>query len=227
MYGRDGFGGNGGGFGGFSGFGGQEAQGGGGGFLGGFFASPQKGGEPGSPLGGRKDGAPVSYSRDTQGLMSVTIKMIMDASTQMDTGDSNLLRFHGNHEASMVELVGQVESVDESEGMYLRYLVDDGTGKITCKRLIESDRVGVSRMSSDRSAVGKYVRVIGSYRHFGNETYINAHKVEDIRNLDEISRHRIEVVHTMLLLTGQLDESSGAVSGMHASMSSLPSRESM
>ena len=213
MYGRDG------GFGGFGGFGGQDtAAPPAGGFLGGFFASPQKGEGSTSPMG-RREG-PTSSSRDNQGLLSVTIKMISDASSNSDFPDSSLLRFHGNHEASMLELVGQVESVDESEGMYQRYVVEDGTRKLVCKRLIETSR-------GDRISPGRFVRVIGSYRHFGNETYVNAHKIEEIRNLDEISRHRIEVIHTMLLLTGQLDESSSAaVSGMHASLSSVPT-ESM
>jgi hypothetical protein len=214
MYGGDGMG-----FGGFGGFGGQDtAAPAPGGFLGGFLASPQKGGGN-SPLGGRRDGPPSS-SRDNQGLLAVTVKMINDASSSADFSDSSLLRFHGNHEASMLELVGQVESVDESEGMYQRYTIDDGTGKLVCKRLMET------AARSDRIAPGRFIRVVGSYRHFGNETYVNAHKIEEIRNLDEISRHRIEVIHTMLQLTGQMDEFSGAVSGMHASISSVPT-ESM
>lgn len=230
MYGKDAIGGGFGGFGGFETTSAVQSTGmGGGGFLGGFFPSPQKQGGGLSPLGGGQQRRENYTSRDTQGLISVTVKMVLDASSQMDTSDSNLLRFHGNHEASMIELVGQVESVEDSENMYLRYVVDDGTGKMVCKRLIEPDR------PRDESRVfpGKFVRVVGSFRHFGSETYVNAHKIEEIRQLDDISRHRIEVIHTMLLLSGQLGEegSSGAVSGVHASMSSVPSdfqpRESM
>jgi hypothetical protein len=204
----------GGGFGGFSGFD-NTSGGGGGGFLGGFFTSPQKNDGGNSPLGGGMRPASSTTSRDSQGLMAVTVKMITDSANQMEVSDSNLLRFHGNREASTIELIGQVESVEESEGMYLRYMIDDGTGRMVCKKLIEPNGIPY------KIQIGKFARVVGSYRHFGSETYIHAHKVDEIRSLDEVSRHRVEVVHTMLLLTGQLDDSisSGAVSGAHASIS--------
>jgi hypothetical protein len=215
MYGKDAIGG---GFGGFGGF--ESSTLGGAGFMGGFFPSPQKqGGGGNSPMQApRRD---TVSSRDTQGLMAVTVKMVLEGSSEMS--DSNLLKFHGNHEASMIELIGQVENVEDSDNMYLRYVIDDGTGRMVCKKLIEQDRP----RDTSRVFPGRFVRVVGSFRHFGSETYVNAHKIEEVVNLDDISRHRIEVAYTMLQLSGQLgeDPASGVVSGMHASVSSA--RESM
>lgn len=203
---------NAGGFGGFGGFGGDAQAGGG--YLGGFFASPQKtaGGGFNSPQGGAR----APSTRDQQGLMAVTVKMVTEA-VASETGEGNTVRFHNGQEASLVELVGQVELVDDSEQMFAKYVIDDGTGRVVCKKFIDADKAGMLRVP-----VGKFVRVVGPFRRFGAESYLNAHKVEEIRNLDEISRHRIEVIHTMLQLNGHLDDS-GAVSGMHASMSSVPS----
>ena len=150
----------------------------------------------------------------------MTIKMVTEAAGT-EGGDSNVVRFHNGQEASLIELVGQVEAVDDSEQMFAKYVIDDGTGKMVCKKFIDADKVGMPRV-----AVGKYVRVIGPFRRFGAESYVNAHKVEEIRNLDEISRHRIEVVYTMLQLNGNLEEG-GAVSGMHASMSSVTAPSDM
>ena len=221
----------GGGFGGFGGFADNMGGGGGGGFLGGFFPSPQKAGGGGgfgnSPSHGGMMGKAPS-TRDVQGLLAVTIKMVLEAAAHSDEG--NTVRFHGGSEASLVELVGQVDSVDESEQMFARYVIDDGTGKIVCKKFVEADSAA-SREA--RVPAGSFVRVIGPFRRFGSESYINAHKVEKVKNLDDIARHRIEVVHTMLQVGGQLDEApSGAVSAVSASMSSVtaPSelyRESM
>lgn len=208
----------GGGFGGFGGFDQQDQgpppPGGGGGFLGGFFPSPQKAGGGHSPSMGRKEQS--SSSRDVQGLVAATIKMVLDAAASADGAEANVVRLHGHHEASMVELVGQVEAVDDSEQMFARYVIDDGTGKMVCKKFVDAEK-----QRDVRVAVGKFVKVIGPFRRFGSESYVNAHRVEEVRNLDDIARHRIEVIHTFLQLTGQLDENSGAVSGMHASMSSV------
>jgi hypothetical protein len=216
-----------GGFGGFGGFGDYQAATApaGGGFMGGFFPSPQKG-EGGniSPAGGAVRRMEPS-SRDLQGLMSVTIKMVLEQSMNQDgadAGGSGTLRFHNGHEASLLEIVGQVESV-EIEPVSMRYVVDDGTGKVVCKKFLDNDPIRGSMHAPDlsRAEVGKFVRVIGPFRRYANESFITAHRVEEIANLDEISRHRIEVIHTYLMLTNALSKSGGDVSGAVSSSSSV------
>ena len=204
----------GGGFGGFGGFGDM---------MGGFFPSPQKPGGGSSPARISRTaefGAPGG--RDVQGLIPVTIKMILEASSQGEGSDVNsILRFHGNHEASQVEIIGLVEAAETlNDQMFARYVVDDGTGKLICKKFIENTMA--SRDPPSKISVGKFVRVIGPFRRFGAESYINAHRLEEVRVLDDITRHRIEVIHAMLQLNGNLDESqhSGAVSMQSASMTS-------
>jgi len=202
---------NGGGFGGFGGFGGDMMGGAGGqqqsggGYLGGFFPSPHKGdgGHISPTSGGMKRTEPAA--RDLQGLMAVTAKMVIEqANTQdgMDTGSSGILRFHQGHEASLLELVGQVESVDSDSGL-LRYVVDDGTARVICKKYVDTDpmRSVVSITDNKKIDVRKWVRVIGPFRRYANEAFLTAHRIEEITNLDDIARHRIEVIHTFLNLT--------------------------
>jgi hypothetical protein len=188
--------------GGFGGFGGFND---GGGFLGGFLPSPQKNGGN-SPTSGFTRRPGETTARDLQGLMSVTIKMLLEESATGDT-ESTSVRFHGDHDASLVELVGQVESVSR-EHVFVKYIIDDGTSKIACKKYVDQD----SPNSGVTVNVGKFVRVVGAFRRFGAEVSVTAHRVDEITKLDEIARHRIEVIHTFLLLTGRLAEASGAVS---------------
>jgi RPA family protein len=109
-----------------------------------------------------------------------------------------------------------VESVDYDSGL-LRYVIDDGTGKLVCKKYMDTDPMrGGYGTESKRVETGKYVRVVGPFRRYGNESFLTAHRIEEITNLDEIARHRIEVIHTYLLLTDGLsrgaDHNSAAVS---------------
>jgi len=180
--------------------------------MGGFFPSPQK----------NKPSVAEPSARDVQGLMPVTIKMIIEATLHAEGSESNaVMRFHNNHEASQVEILAQVIVAETiTDQMFAKYILDDGTGTIVCKRFIDADRLASHTRES--IPIGKFVRVIGPFRRFGSESYINAHRIEQVRNLDDISRHRIEVIHTMLQLNGLLDESqgSGAVSMHTASITS-------
>lgn len=188
-----------GGFGGFSGFdqGTSNNQ-----YMGGFFPSPSRGGAPPSPLG--------AASRDLQGLMAVTVKMVQEQALE----EGSCMRFHGGHEASLVELVGQVEST-EIDQMFMKYVVDDGTGRIACKKFIDPEK------SKAMLPVGTFVRVIGLFRRFGADNFITAHRVEALANLDEIARHRIEVVHTFVQLkSSQGGTVSAAGSAVHTDYSS-------
>ena len=187
LYNRMMYGGN--SFGGFAGFDAAPA--------GGFFPSPSKSGAV--AVGG--------VSRDLQGLMAVTVKMVHEQAGE----ESNCMRFHHSHEASLIELVGQVESF-EIDQMFFKYVIDDGTGRITCKKFVEPDKVPKPGV-----AVGKFVRVIGLFRRFGSDNFITAHRVEEVTHLDDIARHRIEVVHTFCVLE---PPRSGAVSAASVHVSS-------
>ena len=170
--------------------------------MGGFFPSPPKGG-----------GASPSRSfgtRDLQGLMAVTVKMVIE---QAADGEANCMRFHGGSEASLVELVGQVEAC-EMDQMFMKYVLDDGTGRLTCKRFVDPEKLRRG-MDEGKIPVGKFVRIVGLFRRFGSDNFVTAHRVEEIRNLDEIARHRIEVVHTFVQLSG----GNGAVSAGSAQAS--------
>ena len=216
----------GGGFGGFGGFG--DEGGGGGGFLGGFMPagnSPKKSFETGGQFVGGGGGANTSLSsRDQQGLMSVTIKMVIEQSMSSEGGDSasGVLRFHNGHEATMLEIVAQVESV-ETEQVFLKYLLDDGTGKIVCKKYLETDPMRAASAINHNIYPGKFVRVIGPFRRYANESFITAHRVEEITNLDELARHRIEVIHTYLLLNNMMGNSESLVGGHSGAVSSSSS----
>ena len=191
--------------------------------MGGFFPSPQK---QGALSASRPPPAEIA-SRDVQGLVPVTVKMVLEAAT-FSQGDgasdhiNSVMRFHGNHEASQVEIIGQVDAAELlGDQMFAKYIIDDGTGRIVCKKFIEPEKNLSYRGSSPEIvAVGKFVRVIGPFRRFGSESYINANRLEEVRVLDDITRHRIEVIHAMLQLNGQLNESSTHSSSGFASIQS-------
>ena len=180
-------------FGGFGGFGGFGVQGQGGMSqaqppMGGFFLSPPNEQQNEGGLRARKSEA---TSRDAQGFMPVTVKQIKLSSADAEDSIGAPLRVCGR-EVACVELVGVLLEL-HSEDLTMRYVLSDGTGVITVKRYMDDE-------PREQLVAGRYVRVVGPLRRFGNDVIISAHRVIGLSSLDEIARHMVAVMYNVAQL---------------------------
>lgn len=128
-------------------------------------------------------------SRDTQGLLSATVKQISEASQSGDEKPN--FAIDGVH-VNNVKVVGMLfnKNVRSSD---VRFELDDGTGRIECIRWVteSADAREMDAIDGD----GTYVRVIGHLQNFQGKKQLNAFSVRPVTNFDEITCHFIECIH--------------------------------
>ncbi|KAA3489815.1 replication protein A 32 kDa subunit A-like isoform X1 [Gossypium australe] len=137
-------------------------------------------------------------SRDTQGLLSATVKQISEASQSGDEKPN--FKIDGVH-VNNVKVVGMLfnKNVRSSD---VRFELDDGTGRIECIRWVteSADAREMDAIDGD----GTYVRVIGHLQNFQGKKQLNAFSVSffgfldilrPVTNFDEITCHFIECIH--------------------------------
>lgn len=137
-------------------------------------------------------GISPARSRDTQGLMPVTVKQISEASQSGD--DKSSFRIDGV-DITNVTLVGmvfnKVERVTD-----VAFSLDDGTGRVDCKRWVNE---AFDTKEIEGIHEGMYVRVNGHLKSFQGRILLNAFSVRPVTNFDEISCHFVECIHNHLL----------------------------
>nr|XP_002740859.2 PREDICTED: replication protein A 32 kDa subunit-like [Saccoglossus kowalevskii] len=172
-------------------YGGGYGDGGGGGFGstqggGGFMNSP---GGFSSPMQGSQE---KSRGRRAQNLMPVTVAELINL-----TDDELKI---GDIEVSMVTVVGLVRSVQQAPTNIL-YKLDDMSGPtMDVRKWVDSDDSSGDVDGAQPIPENTYVRVIGQLRSFGGKRNISAFKVRPLTDLNELTMHLLEVVHSHMYI---------------------------
>ncbi|XVE97233.1 hypothetical protein REPUB_Repub03eG0003500 [Reevesia pubescens] len=127
-------------------------------------------------------------SRDTQGLISVTVKQISEAS---QSGDEKSNFIIDGVDVTNVSVVGMVfnKNVRSSD---IRFHLDDGTGRVECIRWVTENH---DTREMDALEDGTYVRVNGHLQSFQGKKQLSAFSVRPVTNFDEVTCHFIECIH--------------------------------
>ncbi|XVF89496.1 hypothetical protein PTKIN_Ptkin19aG0134300 [Pterospermum kingtungense] len=130
-------------------------------------------------------------SRDTQGLLSVTVKQISEA---FQSGDEKSNFIIDGVDVTNVKLVGMVfnKNVRSSD---IRFHLNDGTGRVECIRWVTEN--GDTR-EMDALEDGTYVRVIGHLQSFQGKKQLSAFSVRPVTNFDEVTCHFLECIYLHL-----------------------------
>ncbi|XP_070556465.1 replication protein A 32 kDa subunit-like [Ptychodera flava] len=173
----------------------------------GFINSP---GGFGSPMPASQDKA---KGRRPQNLMPATVAELLKSTDE----DYKV----GDVEVNMVTVVGLVREVQEAPTNIL-YKVDDMTGPpIDVRQWIDTDDAGDSEKSRPIPE-NTYVRVIGQLRTFGGKRNISAFKVQPLTDLNELTMHMMEVLHShMYVDKAQKTAAMGMNGASHTNMQQM------
>mmetsp|Transcript_59620 Transcript_59620/g.104277 ORF Transcript_59620/g.104277 Transcript_59620/m.104277 type:complete len:379 (-) Transcript_59620:117-1253(-) len=169
----------------------QQSQG-----LGGYLSGPGPTGAPG-------EGQPQQGQRDSQSLVPLTLRMLLDADERKKQGnevggpDSPLII--NGREVSMFTFVATLEAI-EMQQVFKVHHVNDGTARIQVKQYNDAAAPQPERELQP----GEYVRIFGTLRSWNNDFHVSAHHIGRIEDPNEVSFHFIEVAHIHLSLTGKI-----------------------
>ncbi|CAE6006506.1 unnamed protein product [Arabidopsis arenosa] len=151
-------------------------------FSGGGFMSSQ-------PSQAYESSSSTAKNREFQGLVPVTVKQITECF--QTSGEKSGLVINGIS-LTNVSLVGLVCDKDVSKVTEVRFTLDDGTGRIDCKRWV-NETFDAREMESVRD--GTYVRVNGHLKTFQGKTQLLVFSVRPIMDFNEVTFHYIECIH--------------------------------
>uniref|UniRef100_A0A0B6Y6T0 Replication protein A C-terminal domain-containing protein n=1 Tax=Arion vulgaris TaxID=1028688 RepID=A0A0B6Y6T0_9EUPU len=125
-------------------------------------------------------------------IVPMTVAQILTAKHDDDVFVS------GNVEVSQVTLVGLVVSVNET-ATRVDYLIDDMTGPpLEVKQFNHKDADDNEQEQNSTTSThptNTYVRVSGQIRSFGGKRTVNAHKITQVTDMNELSFHILEVIY--------------------------------
>jgi replication factor A2 len=176
---------------------------------GGFEASQGAGGGFMSSQTGGADGKAVRANRS---LVSATVKQLQLASNS-DAQDGKFKI--DDKEFFQCKIVGQIMQISH-QSTNSTYVIDDGTGSIFVKSLLSNDDDVLERNLVEYA----YVRVFGKLTEFQGKRMISCFSISRIKDFNELTRHRLEVVYAHLVNTrGSLQsQSSGFGNSQSQSM---------
>eukprot|EP00804_Cyclotella_cryptica_P016406 CCRYP_004653-RA/>CCRYP_004653-RA protein AED:0.05 eAED:0.05 QI:199/1/1/1/1/1/2/707/243 len=141
---------------------------------------------------------------DSQTLIPVTIKMILDAmSSPSGDGASGDLVLADERPIHMIKLVCAIRTSEaRSTNTFLD--VEDGTGIFQVKVFSsgrddgsgDADCSAMQQMRMEACQDNQYVRIIGQVREFDGTRQIIANDVRVLSSGDELSYHYLEVAHS-------------------------------
>ncbi|KAJ1425771.1 hypothetical protein SESBI_10849 [Sesbania bispinosa] len=138
------------------------------------------------------DSSPApAKSRETHGLVPVTVKQISEASQSGDEKSSFVIN---GVDLTNVTLVGMVFEKTE-RNTDVNFVIDDGTGRIKCRRWV-NETFDTKEMEEIMN--GMYVRVYGHLKTFQGVKQLVAFSVRLVTNFDEVSFHFIDCIHNHL-----------------------------
>ncbi|XP_072045909.1 replication protein A 32 kDa subunit-B-like [Amphiura filiformis] len=185
---------------------GDGGGGGGGGFnqQGGGFNSPGGGGGFGSPSQSQGGGG---KGRRVQSLIPCTIAQVLSA-TQVDESFKI-----GEVEVYQVAVVGVIRRVETSSTNIL-YQLDDMTGPtIDIRHWIDNDETAPQDEQPQSFRENSYIKVVGNIRTFGGKRSIGPFKIMPVTDMNELTVHMLEVVHSHMLLTKMATQGAGTFGG--------------
>ncbi|XP_010525873.1 PREDICTED: replication protein A 32 kDa subunit A [Tarenaya hassleriana] len=131
----------------------------------------------------------TAKNREFQGLVPVTVKQIMEAF--QSGGDKSGLVIN-DIAVTNVTLVGLVFEKNDTKFTEVSFALDDGTGKIDCKRWVnEAFDTREMEMVKD----GTYVRLNGHLKSFQGKKQLLVFSVRPITDFNEVTFHYIECIH--------------------------------
>ncbi|XP_023744004.1 replication protein A 32 kDa subunit A [Lactuca sativa] len=158
--------------------------------------------------------SPAAANRDTAGIVPLTIKQISEAS---HSGDDKTNFVVSGADVVNVTVVGMVSDMVE-RSTDVNFTVDDGTGKLNCKRWLNEP---FDKLQMEDVREGVYVRVDGHLRSFRGERHVSVFSVRPVTNFDEITFHFIACIHYHMRATkGQKTQGDGTT--LSQNMSSTP-----
>ncbi|KAJ0031898.1 hypothetical protein Pint_12627 [Pistacia integerrima] len=133
-------------------------------------------------------------SRDSQGLVPLTVKLISEAS---QSGDDKSNFVVNGSEVTNVTLVGMVFSKEE-RASDVTFTLDDGTGRIVCKRWA-SEVFDTKEMEAVED--GMYVRLNGHLKSLSRQKAVSCLLCElyeivwPVTSFDEVTFHFIDCIY--------------------------------
>lgn len=135
-------------------------------------------------------------SRETQGLVPVTVKQISEAS---QSGDEKSNFVINGVDVANVTVVGMVfEKVGRNTDV--AFVLDDGTGRMKCRRWMNEN---FDTIEMEEILDGMYVRVNGHLKSFQGAKQLVAFSVRPVTNFDEVTFHFIDCIHNHLQTKSQ------------------------
>ncbi|XP_071118772.1 replication protein A 32 kDa subunit-like [Haliotis cracherodii] len=173
-------------------------QGGGGGYMSpGGFGTPQQSQE-------RK-----SRTR-AQNIMPSTVAQVLNA----DQTDDKF--YQGDVELSQVTIVGLVRTVKESPTR-IDYEIDDMTGPpLEVKQFVDNDENLPEEERVQAMRENTYVRVYGHLRSFAGKRSVVAFKMTPLTDMNELSCHMLEVIHSHVTLSSGQGAGGGAMASVNS-----------
>ncbi|GLT76676.1 hypothetical protein SLA2020_483210 [Shorea laevis] len=130
-----------------------------------------------------------SKSRDSQGLIPVTVKQISES---YQSGDEKSNFVINGVDVTNVTVVGMLFDRRARSFNDIRFHLDDGTGRLECVRWVTEN---FETRQMDEIEEGKYVRVNGHLQSFQGKRQLAAFSVRPVTNFDEVTFHYIECIH--------------------------------
>lgn len=176
--------------------GGGYDQGTGGGGGGGGYMSP---GGFGTPQASQDK----KQRNRAQNLLPVTVAEILNATQNDDKF------FTGDIEVSQITIIGLVKSVSETNTR-IDYHVEDMSGPpLEVKQFVDNDEGTPDAERVQAMQENTYVRVCGHVRSFGGKRSVVAFKMTPVTDMNELTCHMLEVIHSHAALAQQQSTTNG------------------
>ncbi|CAH9098930.1 unnamed protein product [Cuscuta epithymum] len=159
----------------------------------------------------------TSKNRDTQSLLPLTVKQIIDA---VQTSDDKINFLVDGVDVNNVKLVGIVFNIAD-RATDISFVLDDGTGRIDCYRWLNEpfDKTEMAAISN-----GMYVKVHGHLKGFQGKKQLMTYSVRPVEDYNEIAYHIAEAIYAYCYNTKirKLQESSAHTAAAAAAAPHMP-----
>lgn len=148
--------------------------------------------------------------RRAQNLVPITIADFYKA---MSTSENVKI---GDTEAGLLTFIGVVRKVDVQSTVHI-YEIDDMTGQcLIVKRWLDESNSGTNGELPPITLVeNSYARVNGVARKVQGQTFLLGINLRPVTDLNELTKHLLEVVHTKFMLTQEEKKGGAANSSMN------------
>nr|GMC79495.1 replication protein A 32 kDa subunit B isoform X1 [Ipomoea batatas] len=129
-----------------------------------------------------------SKSRDSQSLLPLTVKQIIDA---VHSSDDKINFLVDGVDVNNVKLVGIVFNMTDRATDF-SFVLDDGTGRIDCYRWLNEsfDKMEMAAISN-----GMYVKLHGHLKGFQGKKQLMTYSVRPLDDYNEIAHHFAEAIY--------------------------------